>query len=299
MELRQIETFYWIATLGSFSAAAERLNATQPGISNRISALEQELGVTLFDRSLRQVRLTPEGKRVLEYAARMVQIAAELRKAAAGKRPCGGKVRLGAVSTITHTWLPRLIKQIYELFPDIEVVFSVETTTRLQDRLRKNEMDITISSGQVIQPGIINKSICKYDLEWVASSSMQFNSSPVLLAEIAKHTVIIYPVNTVPHDLISSLFQRQGVRPLKLLSADSVPTMVELAANSVGVCAIPSILVERHLAPGQLQVLCVEAPLPALEFFVSYWEDLNNDMLSRIADVIARESMATSTVQTS
>ncbi len=294
MELRQIETFYWIATLGSFSAAADRLNATQPGISNRISALEQELGVTLFDRSPRQVRLTPEGKRVLEYASRMVTLAADLRKAAAGSRPIGGKVRLGAVSTIAHTWVPRLIKHIHEQFPDVEVDFSVETTARLRDRLRKNEMEISISSGQVVQPGIINRSICKYDLEWVASSSMRFRSSPVRLAEIAEHTVITYPVNTLPHDVISSLFQRHGVRPRKLLRADSVPTMVELAANSVGICAIPSILFERHLAPGQLQILDVEATLPALEFFVSYWEDLNNEMLPRIADLIAEESMTTS-----
>lgn len=284
MELRQIETFYWIATLGSFSAAANRLHTTQPAISNRISTLEQELGVALFDRSVRQIQLTAEGMRVLDYATRILALAGDLRKAAAGGLGVRGTVRLGVVSTIAHAWLPRLIKQVHEQYPAIDVDFSVETTARLRERLSRREVDITITSGEVIQPGIENRCICAYSLEWIASSEMHFRTSPVRLSEIAEHRVITYPRKSLPYNIISDLFERHNVRPRRLLGSNSVPAMVQLAVNGVGVCAIPSILVAPHLVSGDLQILRTEAPLPALDFFVSYWVDPRNEIWPRIAD---------------
>jgi DNA-binding transcriptional LysR family regulator len=62
MNLRQVETFYWAAKLGSFSAAAERMNATQSTVSMRIQEIERDLGVALFDRVQRTARLTPKGR---------------------------------------------------------------------------------------------------------------------------------------------------------------------------------------------------------------------------------------------
>ena len=62
MNLRFLETFLWVARLNSFSATADRLHTTQAAVSNRIAALERELGIRLFDRDLRSVRLTPEGR---------------------------------------------------------------------------------------------------------------------------------------------------------------------------------------------------------------------------------------------
>ena len=82
MNLRQIETFYWAAKLGSFSAAAERMNATQSTVSMRIQEIERDFGVALFDRSQRTVRLTPKGRRALEtYLQQMEGILSQARDA--------------------------------------------------------------------------------------------------------------------------------------------------------------------------------------------------------------------------
>ena len=61
IDLRNIETFFWVATLGGFRAAAEKLSATQPAISQRIASLESDLGVRLFDRDVRGIKLTARG----------------------------------------------------------------------------------------------------------------------------------------------------------------------------------------------------------------------------------------------
>ena len=74
MNMKQLETFYWVERLGSFSAAAERVHATQSTISMRIQELEQSLGVRLFDRSHRMARLTAKGRELLPYVRQMVEL---------------------------------------------------------------------------------------------------------------------------------------------------------------------------------------------------------------------------------
>ncbi len=79
MNVRFLETFLWVARLNSFRLTAEKLFTTQASISNRIAALEEELGVKLFVRDNKGVRLTPDGDKVLEYAEQIVGRAHDLR----------------------------------------------------------------------------------------------------------------------------------------------------------------------------------------------------------------------------
>ena len=107
MNLRRIETFYWAAKLGSFSAAADRLNATQSTVSVRIQDLEREFGFTLFDRGRRGARLTAKGREVMRYAEDMLRLSAEMRERLAGSETMPGVLRIGVVEMISVTWLPR------------------------------------------------------------------------------------------------------------------------------------------------------------------------------------------------
>ena len=74
MKIRNLDTFYWIASLGSFRAASKQLNLTQPAISARINVLEQDLGAPVFVRELRNAELTAVGRKLFPYAKRMMQL---------------------------------------------------------------------------------------------------------------------------------------------------------------------------------------------------------------------------------
>src|SRR5947208_10984031 len=114
--LKQLEAFYWAASVGNFQSAASRLNTTQPAISNRIQELERVLGVELFDRSTRTARLTPKGRQLLDYADRMLRLNAELQDRIGEKRVLGGIVRLGVVDAVALTWLPDLIFRLNDTY---------------------------------------------------------------------------------------------------------------------------------------------------------------------------------------
>ena len=112
MNLRFLETFVWLARLRSFRLTAERLHATQAAISSRISALEQELGVRLFERGPKEATLTQDGSKALPFAEQMLKLNQAMLASVGDRSKVSGLLRLGAIESIVHTWLPDLLKRI-------------------------------------------------------------------------------------------------------------------------------------------------------------------------------------------
>jgi len=107
-DFKAIETFMWVATLGSFRGAAQRLNTTQPAISQRIAQLEREVGVKLLQRDRRMVLPTPSGRQMMVYAEKLIGLRSEMLAAVGDRSAMHGVLRLGVAETIVHTWLSQL-----------------------------------------------------------------------------------------------------------------------------------------------------------------------------------------------
>ena len=105
MNFRQLETFVWGATLGSFRKAAKKLYTSQPAVSSRIAALEESLGVSLFSRNAGSFELTAKGVELLPYAQKMLVMADRFKERACEATSVSGLLRLGVSETIVHTWL--------------------------------------------------------------------------------------------------------------------------------------------------------------------------------------------------
>lgn len=103
MRIRNLDTFYWIASLGSFRAAAEHLNLTQPAISARIQVLEQDLGAQVFVREVRNAELTSNGRRLMIYAERLMNLEQDVHAAFVDTSSLEQTIRLGASETIVST----------------------------------------------------------------------------------------------------------------------------------------------------------------------------------------------------
>jgi len=114
MNLRFVEAFYWVATLKSITRAAEKMSLTQSAMSNRISALEDELGVMLLDRRDRQFRLTIAGMRFLVHSQRLLELHREVKAEMGAGDEQSVPLRLGAIESVCRRWkwsssaMPRL-----------------------------------------------------------------------------------------------------------------------------------------------------------------------------------------------
>ena len=100
-------------------AAAEKLNTTQPAVSQRIASLEGDLGVKLFERDTRGVKLTGKGHELLSYAERMLDLRRDMMQAAREQNVMCGTVRIGVAETIVQTWLSTLIEHVHAAYPEL------------------------------------------------------------------------------------------------------------------------------------------------------------------------------------
>src|ERR1700744_5649388 len=116
-DFKAIETFMWGVTLGSFRGAAQKLNTTQPAISQRIAQLEREVGVKLLQRDRRMVLPTPSGRQMMVYAEKLIGLRSEMLEAVGDRSAMRGVLRLAGAETIVHTWVAELLKNVTPPFP--------------------------------------------------------------------------------------------------------------------------------------------------------------------------------------
>src|SRR6218665_133173 len=120
MNTRFLETLVVLSRLKSFRETAQVLHTTQAAASQRIAALEDELGVFLVDRSHRTLTLTPVGEQVVRQAERMLALERELKRATQPDAPPAGRVRIGVIETVVHTWLTPLIHGLTPPLPPLD-----------------------------------------------------------------------------------------------------------------------------------------------------------------------------------
>jgi DNA-binding transcriptional LysR family regulator len=287
-DLRNLETFVWIAHLGSFRAAAEKLNATQPAISQRIALLEDELGVRLFDREPRGVVLTSKGLELLPYAEQMLQLRAEMLEAAREKAAMRGLVRLGVAETLVHTWLSRFIERVHLEYPELMLEIEVDTSPQLRERLLSHQLDLAFLLGAIGEPRVRNVPLSSYPLAWVARPALDLGDEPIPLATLARWPIITYPRNTRPFAVVRELLTGAGLRDLRIYGNASLSTIVRMTLDGIGVSVMPPVVIAAELSEGRLRLVRAERELPDLDFHACYTVKPDSHRAERVV-AIARE----------
>lgn len=140
MNLRFVEAFVWVARLKSITRGADKLCLTQSAVSNRIAALEEELGVPLLDRRERTFRLTNAGVRFLTYAERFLALQRDLKDELGAPEQLPLSLRLGAVESVLHTWLIPTVDALKRGYPNIEFELTIEMTPVLTDAFCRSKL---------------------------------------------------------------------------------------------------------------------------------------------------------------
>jgi len=144
MNLRDLKYIIAVADTRHFGKAAQRCFVSQPTLSGQIRKLEEELGVTIFERTNRSVTVTPVGEEILRHARKMMEQADAIHSISAAQRdPLAGPLRIGAIPTISPYLMPLILAPLKKQHPELKLVLSEETTERLLQRLRNHEIDAT------------------------------------------------------------------------------------------------------------------------------------------------------------
>ena len=288
LDFRSIETFLWVVKLGSFRGAAQRLNTTQPAISQRIAGLEREMGVKLLNRDHRVVSPTPSGRQLMVYAEKLISLRSEMMAEVGERSAMRGVLRLGVAETIVHTWLPRLIKSVNTAYPNLSLEIEVDITPNLSARLLGQEIELAFLLGPLAVPDVRNRVLCDYPIGFLASPTLGLPSGALKVKDLAKFPIITFPRKTQPYETVRSLFNRPDLPPIRLHASASLATVIHMAIEGLGIAVIPTSIVENELADGRLRLLSTDLKIPPPTFSASWLESPDTLAVERVAELAAR-----------
>ena len=284
LDLKNIETFVWVAELSSFRAAAEKLNTTQPAVSQRIASLESDLGVRLLDRDVRGVKLTGKGLELLSHAQRMLQMRQDMMHAARAERVMSGMLRIGVAETIVQTWLSQLIERIHASHPALAIEIEVDTSNVLRNQLMSRHIDLAFMMGPNDDPRLESLALCEYPLAWVCSPSLGLGKPPFTLTTIAQHPVITYASASQPYRYLRALFQKNVTVQPRMYGSASLSIIAKMTRDAIGVAVIAPVILHKELSEGSLRLINVQCdPLPSLQFMACWAQGPDAEVARTVA----------------
>src|ERR1700754_2860535 len=295
-DFKAIETFLWVVNLGSFRGAAQKLNTTQPAISQRIAQLEREVGVKLLQRDRRMVLPTPSGRQMMVYAEKLIKLRSEMLAVVGDRSAMRGVLRLGVAETIVHTWLSQLIKNVNHAYPNLTLEIEVDITSNLRTRLLAQEIELAFLLGPLTAPTVSNRVLCDYPVGFLASPALGLGDSRLTVHDPDKFPIITFPRKPPPYELVRSLFNRPDLPPMRLHASASLATVIHMAIEGLGIAVIPTAIVENELADGRLHLLSTSLQMPLLTFSASWLASPDTAAIERVADLAHQIAQASAAV---
>lgn len=289
-----LETFVKLAELRSFRKTAQAVGRTPAAISAQIKSLEIELGPELIDRSGKKFRLTPQGEELLDYAKTVVAAEGKMRAVASRKDPLEGRVRVGVMETVVHTWLSRFIKQLSRDCPKLEIDLAVDIGELLKRRLLDEELDLIVRVEAIDHPNITSTALAAYPVQWIAHKDLVPPRSKALIQWVLQQPLLTFARGTAPQRelerIVANLANQKDIRvsQTRITCSPSVAAIVRLVADGYGIAAIPGLFVTGYLASGEFVKLPSLPVLPPIT--VTLCHHTNAKEIVRAAARVAKQA---------
>lgn len=283
MELRHLRYFVAVAEQLHFRHAAEIVHVAQPALSQQIRQLEEEIGVTLFERSRHKVRLTPAGKAFYENAQVILKQADQAAaKARNVERGDAGTIRIGFVSTAAIRVLPEVMKKLQKQAPSAEVELNELAAGEQIDRLYREQLDIGFVHARLSQDVLKTMVVARDRLIAAVPASCKLAASRrVDLKDLASWPAIMPAAHSTSgfYEHVRMAYQTAGVRPERVHYTRLLQTGLLLVAAGVGVSLVPESFQAIHVKGVLYKKLQVEPPLS--ELVAAWHRDNTSPLLNR------------------
>lgn len=248
LSLYHLETLLWISRLGTFGAAAERLNTTQPAISARVRELESQIGYQIFQRAGRNMELTVRGRELVRDCEPLWSAIERTLLQSSSFEGASGIIRIGAGEIAAASCLPVFLADLKAAMPRATLEVEIDLSQAMLRKLLGATHDMIFLSGPVSTPAILTRRLGEVEMIWVASPALGLapDARPdgVPIWVIHSHS----PIHAVA---LASLDEgRPGGAVINL--SNNVRTLIDVAVAGGGMAFVPGIMVRDHLARGAL-----------------------------------------------
>jgi DNA-binding transcriptional LysR family regulator len=260
MNLHHLAIFHAIAETGSISACAERMHISQPALSRQLRAFEQRVGVVLFERLPRGMRLTEAGEVLRDYAGRLFEIArtaeAAVRELSDGRQ---GHLSIGASNTVGTYILPSLVARFRRRYPAVGISMFVGNTEQVSQGVADLRFTLGFIEGPLHVPDLRADRFVEDEIVPVAAADHPLSGRKRLVpADLSGQPLLMREPGSGTRELVERCLQRHGVRPGYIVEFGNTEAIKQAAVHGGGVAWLPSVCMPRELAAGELVRLPVK-----------------------------------------
>lgn len=262
MDILHLKTFACVAREGSITRAAERLFLSQPAVSAHIKGMEDYLGLALFERTARGMRLTGHGQRILDMAEHTIAShRALIDEAAMLKGRLAGRLRIGVGGQSDTALIGRLLRRFADQHPDVEVSLEYGSSGATLAAIRSGAVDAGFYN-EARTPGsdLATREVARFAIYLAAPAGMVDLGAPLDWAALAELPWIFAPASLCCGGAAEQLFQAHQFRPRRIISIDRESVMRPMLAQRLGLGLLHGDTALEAQRQGEVDLLCVAHP---------------------------------------
>ena len=265
MELSDIKTFAAVARAGGITRAAEELNTVQSNVTQRVKALEAEIGTALFERHSRGMTLTGAGKRLLPYAQKMAALSREALLAARDDGEPKGPLSIGSMETTAAVRLPPLLADFHRRFPAVRLSLRTAPTADLVAAVLDGALDGAFVAGPIAHDDLTATSAFREEL--VLVSARRWTSLAELRAGTPESgpTALVFRTGCTYRQRLEQVFVEFGWPSAVRFELGTLDGMIGCVAADMGVTLLPRAVVERSAMSANVSIHTLSAAQARVE----------------------------------
>ncbi len=269
-----------VESAGNFTRAAERLSLTQPAVSQHIHALEQDLGVRIFDRVNNAVKLTHEGKIVVKYAKRMIALQENMKSELENEKLQIGSLTVGITHTAESNAIAETLARYAQYHENVTVRLITGTADKLCEKLKNYEIDLAIIDGKKPDPNMRYLMLDTDNLTLIVSPNHRLATrESVTIADLKQERLILRLPHSTTRRLFASALECNGMSLNEfnvVLEMDSIATIKDLIRRDFGVSVLARSACMDEIGKQKLIALPIEGIPMMMETDLVYAPDFDH-----------------------
>jgi DNA-binding transcriptional LysR family regulator len=240
MDLTDLEIFRSVVQEGGVTRAAEKLNRVQSNVTTRVRQLEADLGVELFIREGKRLHLSPAGKRLLDYADRLLELADEARDAMHDAKP-RGVLRLGSMESTASVRLPVPLNEYLSRYPEVSLDLRIGTPRELAPMVREGALDAALVAEPIADAPFEKTPIYEEELVIIAGA----NHPPIRSPRDANgRPVLAFEAGCPYRQRLESWFANSGELSERVIETSSYHAILGCAVAGMGISMVPRMVLK-------------------------------------------------------
>jgi DNA-binding transcriptional LysR family regulator len=255
MDLAALRIFKAVVDEGGVNKAAARLHRVPSNVTTRVKQLEEQLGAKLFAREGRKLKLSAEGKVLLNYAEQLLRLSSEAEAALRGGKP-RGTLRIGALESTSAARLPPILSRYHLLYPQVSVELVTGTSGALVSLVHAQEIEAAFVAEPFNAAGLEARSAFREEIVLIVPKSLPRIRSP---RDIANLTVIAFASGCSYRRRLEAWLGAAGVHPDRTMEFQSYHTIIACVAAGSGIAVVPRSVIGMAGAARQVNIVRLPA----------------------------------------